>query len=159
MTSRPPAFGQPDPHRQPHPHRDERGLMSVELAILAPVVIVMLLAVVALGRVTQGRALVDQAAAAAARAASLARSPAQAQTDAVQAAGETLAAAGLSCAAKDVTIELGGFHPGGQVRATVRCDVDLSAMTWRGLPGSLTLTASSTSPLESWRDLPGGPTP
>jgi Flp pilus assembly protein TadG len=131
--------------------------MAVELAILTPLVIVMLLVVVAFGRVTQGRAMVDQAAAAAARSASLAVTPSQARTAAIHDGLDTLTGAGLSCRGASVTVDTSAFRPGGQVSARVACTVDLSAMAMAGVPGTLTLTASATSPLESHRDLGGTP--
>ena len=127
--------------------------MALELAILAPVVIVMLLTVAALGRVTHGRATVDQAAAAAARAASLTSSPARARAGAASAATETLAGAGLSCVRMRVDVDVHAFRPGGQVSVTVTCTVDLSTFALAGVPGSVTLQASSTSPVEALRDV------
>jgi Flp pilus assembly protein TadG len=127
--------------------------MALEMAILAPLAIVMLLIVVAFGRVTQGRATVDQAAAASARAASLARSPGQAYTAGTQAAEDTLSGAGLSCTGSSVDLDTSAFRPGGQVTASVVCTVDLSSLALAGLPGSVTLRASATSPIEELRDL------
>lgn len=129
--------------------------MAVELAILAPLFIVLLLVVVALGRVTQGRAMVNQAAAAAARAASLASDPAQASREATREAHATLTSAGLSCAGADISVDTGGFRPGGQVSVQVVCTVDLSRLALTGLPGAMTLTATAASPLENHRDLGG----
>jgi Flp pilus assembly protein TadG len=137
--------------------RRDEGLMAVELAILVPLVIVMLLVVVAFGRVTQGRAMVDQAAAAAARTASLAATPSQATADAIREALATLAGAGLSCQGASVSVDTSAFRPGGQVTARVVCTVDLSQMAMAGVPGALTLTASATSPLEDYRDFGGAP--
>lgn len=131
--------------------------MSLELAILAPLVIVMLLLVVAFGRVTHSRAMVDQAAAAAARAASLSRTPGEAVNAAATTAATTLADAGLSCAGSDVVTDTSGFGPGGQVTARVTCIVDLSQLVLAGVPGRMTMTASSTSPIETYRDLGGTP--
>jgi Flp pilus assembly protein TadG len=133
--------------------------MALEMAILAPLAIVMLLVVVAFGRVTQARTTVDQAAAAAARAASLARSPGQADTDGAQAARDTLTGAGLSCTGVSVGIDTTAFHPGGQVTAAVTCTADLSGLALAGLPGAVTLRASVTSPIETLRDVTGGGTP
>lgn len=130
-------------------------MMAIELAILTPVILVMLLVVVGFGRVTHGRALVDQAAAAAARAASLAPTPGQAGADAAQTARDTLTASGLSCTAASVEVDTGAFRPGGQVSVTVTCTADLSATAMAGLPGTLTLQAVSVSPIETHRDLTG----
>lgn len=133
--------------------------MALELAILTPLVIVMLLAVVAMGRVTQGRQLVDTAAASAARAASLANAPAQADTAAHTDAADTLTRAGLSCLHNptDVQVDTSDFRPGGQVAVTLTCTVSLARLALAGLPGSITLTATSTSPLEAYRDLGTSP--
>lgn len=133
--------------------RDDTGLMALEMAILAPLTIVMLLVVVAFGRVTHGRTTVDQAAAAAARAGSLARSPGQADSDGAQAAQDTLAGAGQSCATFSIDIDTTAFRSGGQVTAVVVCTVDLSSLALTGLPGALTLHASATSPIETLRDV------
>lgn len=138
---------------------DDAGLMALELAILAPLTIMMLLTVVAFGRVTHGRTTVDQAAAAAARAASLAPSPGQADADGARAARDTLAGTGLSCTGSSSDIDTTAFHPGGQVTAVVVCTVDLSSLALTGLPGSLTLHASATSPIETLRDVPGAGPP
>lgn len=156
MSSRPTPLRRPPLHRKGHARGgDDTGLMALEMAILAPIAIVMLLVVVAFGRVTQGRTTVDQAAAAAARAASLARSPGQADADAAQAAHDTLTGAGLSCANSSVDVDTTAFRPGGQVTASVVCTVGLSSLAWAGIPGSLTLRASVTSPIEELRDLTG----
>lgn len=134
--------------------------MALEMAILAPLIIVLLLVVVAFGRVTHGRAMVDQAAAAAARSASLASSPGQAAAVAERDARQTLTGAGLACTAARVSLDTSGFQPGGQITADVTCTVDLSSLAMAGVPGRLTLTATSTAPLESYRDLSGsGGTP
>jgi Flp pilus assembly protein TadG len=127
--------------------------MAVELAILTPVVIAMLLVVVAFGRVTQARQLVDQAAAAGARAASLSASPGQAASEARQSVQDTLSQAGVSCSSAVVDVDTTGFRPGGQVGDRVRCTVDLSAMALIGIPGTLTLTADAQSPIETYRDV------
>ena len=71
--------------------------MTTELVVLAPIVIVLLLLVVGLGRYAHGKQLVEQAAAAAARAASLTSTAAQANTQAQRAASGSLADAGVSC--------------------------------------------------------------
>lgn len=131
----------------------EDGFAALELAILSSFLIVMLLLVVGLGRVSHGRQLIDQAGAAAARAAALTNAPGQAASDAQQAASDTLTQAGLSCARLQVDVDTGAFHPGGYVDVAVRCTADLSGLALAGLPGSVTLTSTSRSPLETYRDL------
>jgi Flp pilus assembly protein TadG len=133
--------------------------MVVELAVLVPFVIAMLLLVVAFGRVTHARQLVDQAAAAAARAASLAGTPGAAGEQAQSTAIDTLTGAGLACPTATVDVDASALRPGGQVSVTVACAVDLSAVTLLGVPGTLTMTATAASPIESYRDLTAGGAP
>ena len=133
----------------------EDGFAALELAILSSFLIVILLLVVGLGRVSHGRQLIDQAGAAAARAAALTNAPGQASTDAQQAAADTLAQAGMACAQLHVDVDTGAFHPGGYVDVAVRCTADLSGLALAGMPGSVTLTSTSRSPLETYRDLTG----
>jgi Flp pilus assembly protein TadG len=136
-----------------HSKVDSGAFAALELAILLPFVIVMLLLVVAFGRVERGRELVDQAAASAARAASLATSPGEAQAAAIEAATQTLTNGGLSCAGMQVTVDTGSFHPGGDVTAHLSCSADLAGLTLSGVPGHVHLSSSATSPLELYRQL------
>jgi Flp pilus assembly protein TadG len=126
--------------------------MVIELAILVPFVIAMLLLVVAFGRVTHARQLVDQAAAAAARAASLAGTPGGAGAQARSASIDTLTDAGLACPNPNVDVDTSALRPGGRVSVTVRCAVDLSAVALIGVPGALTMTATAVSPVETYRE-------
>jgi Flp pilus assembly protein TadG len=136
---------------------DHGGFAALELAILFPFVVVMLLLVVAFGRVARGRELVDQAAQAASRAGSLSTSPAAARAAAVLAAQQTFSVGGMSCSGMQVTLDTSAFRPGGQVDAHVTCSADLAALTLSGVPGHVALSATSVSPLEPYRQLvPGG---
>jgi Flp pilus assembly protein TadG len=139
--------------------REAGGFAALELAILFPFVVVMLLLVVAFGRVERGRELVDQAAQAASRAGSLTDSPAAARTAATQAAQQTLTDGGLSCTGIQVTLDTSAFRPGGQVAAHVSCPADLGDLTLSGAPGHTGLSATSVSPLEPYRALKTGGTP
>ena len=129
--------------------------MAVELAILTPFLIAMLLLVVAFGRITHARALVDSAAAAAARSASLTGTPAGAAAAGTSAGRDMLDAAGLACTAPAVDVDTAQLRPGGQVTATVRCTADLSALTLVGVPGEITLSSTAVSPVESHREIAG----
>jgi Flp pilus assembly protein TadG len=137
------------------PVRDSGAFAALELAILTPFVIVMLLLIVAFGRVERGRELIDQAAQSASRAASLTDSPGAAHTAATTAAQEALSSGGLSCAGMQVTLDTSAFGPGGQVAANLTCTTNLAGLTLSGVPGHVTLNASSTSPLETYRQLDG----
>lgn len=132
----------------------DQGSSIIELAIVTPIVIVLLLMMVALGRYSHNKILVEQASAAAARAASLTSSPGQAQRAAQDAAQGTLAGAGLACAQMTAFVDTSTFRPGGQVSVTVTCTADLSALALAGVPGSASLTSSSAAPLETFRQFP-----
>jgi Flp pilus assembly protein TadG len=109
------------------------------------------LLIVGFGRVTHGRQLVEQAAAAAARAAALDSTPGQAQSDAQTEAADTLADSGVSCQSMHTVVDTSSFHAGGQVSVTVTCVASLADLTVVGFPGHKTLTATSVSPLDQYR--------
>lgn len=131
--------------------RGQEGMMAVELVILVPIMALFLLLVVGLGRYTHGRQLVDDAAAEAARAASLTNSPTQAITEARRTAADTIGQGGVTCGQMSTDVNVAAFGPGGQVTVTVRCHADLSSLTMTGLPAAVTLTATSISPIETYR--------
>ena len=135
--------------------RGDAGFGSLELVILTPVFVAMLLLVVGFGRITHGRQLVEQAASAAARAASLDSTPAQATKDAQREARDILTQAGVICHTFTANVDTSNFRAGGQVSVTVDCVTSLSDLGLVGFPGSKTLEASSTSPLEQFRQFGG----
>src|SRR6478736_1119340 len=143
------------PRRPARPAGDrDRGSMTTEFVVLAPImIVVVLLLVVGLGRYAHGKQLVEQAAAAAARAASLTSTTAQARTRAGQAATGSLSDAGLSCTGMTTDVDTGSFRPGGVVTVTVTCTADLSGLALSGLPGAATMSATGRVPLEAFREI------
>lgn len=131
--------------------RGEGGFTTLELVVITPFLLAFVLLIVGYGRVTHGRALVEQTAAAAARAATLTGTPSQAVTAATEEASRDLAQAGLSCQSMHSSVDTTQFGPGGQVTVRIRCVTDLSNLTVVGFPGHKTLTASATSPLGEYR--------
>ena len=133
-----------------HPHRlrGEEGSATTELVILTPLLILLLLFVVALGRLAGARGDVDGAAAQAARAASIARDPTAAATQAAQMA---LASQHVTCAHLGVAVDTTAFTPGGNVAVTVSCSVDLSTLTGLHLPAHETVTDRFVEPLDRYR--------
>ena len=129
----------------------DRGSMTTEFVVLAPIFIAVVLLVVGLGRYAHGTQLVEQAAAAAARAASLTGSSADAQGRAARAAAGSLADAGMSCTGMTADVDTGSFRPGGVVTVTLTCTADLSSLALSGLPGAVTISATGRSPLETLR--------
>jgi Flp pilus assembly protein TadG len=131
--------------------RDERGTAALEMVVLAPVLIVVLLFVVGLGRMAHADQQVQSVAADAARAASLERNTSASAAAARQAAEASLGEAGVSCTNLDVSVNISSYEPGGQVSVTVKCTADLGAVAMAGFPGTRVFTASSTVPIEKWR--------
>lgn len=141
--------------RNPRPLATERGSVTLELAVLAPMLLILLGLIVAAGRIELAGGSVETAAADAARQASIARTPAAAQAAAEGSARATLAAEGLSCSQLSVAVDTAGFAaPLGQpaaVSAHVSCTVTLADLLVPGMPGSHRMDATSTSPLDPYR--------
>ena len=131
----------------------DSGSASLELVLMTPALIVLLLFVVLVGRLGQARADVDRAARDAARAASLARTSDAAHERAAAAATETLADGGVSCRSMTIELDTSAFAPDGAVHATVGCSVDLADLSLLGLPGSRTIKATFTHPVDAFRGL------
>ena len=128
----------------------ERGSLSLELALLVP----MLLAVLGfmVGAATLGgvRSDLDDAAWEAARAASLARSGTDADAAARQAVDRRLAGERWSCGSQLVNVDTSSFEPGGTVAVELTCDVRL-ADTGLLLPGATHVRSRAAEPLERYR--------
>lgn len=148
-----PQARRPDPHAQPSAQRraGERGSATAELVLLTPLLILFVLFIVGLGRLAHARALVNDAATQAARAATLQYlDPAQAAATAQQTAADALRSAALACASQSTSVDTGGDHPGGSITVTLQCRVDLSTVTAAGFPGSDTLRATFTAPVDTY---------
>ena len=133
------------------PQSRERGSAAAELVLVAPFLFLLLLFAVAAGRLVQARLDVDSAAQQAARAASLARAPAAASAQATQVAQAALAGQSVSCDPAVITPDLGDFEPGGEVTVQVTCTVRLSDLSLLHIPGTETITAVSTAPIDVYR--------
>ena len=136
--------------------RGERGSAAVETVVIVPAFLLFVLLIVYAGRVAVTRQAVQAAAAEAARAASLARTPTDARRDGAGGAAAALANQSLPCWSQQVTVDTAGFAaPVGtpaSVTATVTCRLDLADLTLPGLPGSRTVTATMTSPIDTYRE-------
>ena len=135
--------------------RGERGSVTLEAVILIPAFLLFVALVIAAGRVALARQGVQTAAAEAARQASIARTAGEATAKAQAGAQQTLADQQLQCLSSSVVTDTSGFAaPVGtpaSVSATVTCQVDLAGVAIPGLPGSLNITASFQSPLDTFR--------
>ena len=136
--------------------RDDRGSAAMELAIIAPGLLLIISVLIMGGRIMGANNSVEQAAADAARAASISRNVGAAKTKAQTAATNSLAAQGIRCRRTKASINTAGFNkaPGrsATVEATVTCVVPLSDLAIPGIPGSKTVTASAVSPLDTYRE-------
>lgn len=131
--------------------RDERGVSAIELTLIAPVLMVVLLFVVGLGRMAHARQQIESVAADSARAASLERNTAQSARAAEAAAARSLGDTGVSCSRLTVQVDLSSYQPGGRVAVTVSCTTRLSDVALAGFPGSRVFAARSVVPIETYR--------
>ena len=157
----PPVVARPRARRTPRSatdalrrlRHDERGSVSLELAIIAPAVLLLLGALVLAGRVETSSAAVEQAARAAARDASLARTPDAARSTALDSAHRELS--GSNCVTTDIAVDVAGFAApvgtDGTVTVTVTCTVTIADLAIPGLPGTRTMTGTATSPIDRYR--------
>jgi Flp pilus assembly protein TadG len=131
--------------------RDETGSVTAELVLLTPLLILLLLFVVALGRLSGARLDVDGAAAQAARAASIARDPATATAIAQQTATAALGSDDVTCAQLSVDTDTTQFTPGGSVAVTVTCSVSLSDLSGLRIPASESISSRFVAVIDQYR--------
>jgi Flp pilus assembly protein TadG len=136
--------------------RDDRGSVTLEFVVLAPVLLALIGLLIMAGRVGIASNSVEAAADEAARSASISRTAAGARSAAQDGARRTLAAQDLRCSSVQVDVDTSGFAvPVGlpaQVRATVTCVVALGDLALPGFPGSRTVTATAVSPVDTYRE-------
>lgn len=154
MTPRPPTSPTLTP-RTTRPRAGDRGSASVEAVIGVPAFLLLVGLLVLGGRTAITHQDVQAAAADAARAASIARTQTAARTDATTAARASLTNQHLDCATTTVTLDLSAFSTPvgtpGQVSATINCALRLGDLGLPGVTGTKTITATMTSPLDTYR--------
>lgn len=140
--------------------RDQRGTMTLEVVLLAPVFVALLALMFAMGRWAQTESLVDQAARDAARAATAQNSRSQAPAVAAEVVQETLAEAPSRCQETAVPVfepSSEAFEPvaygaeGQSYSVTVTCQVDLSELGLFFWPAEVSIQQTFTSPLDRYR--------
>jgi Flp pilus assembly protein TadG len=141
-------------------HDDEAGNATIEMAVLAPVVVLVGIGIFVFGSVAGAQGAVQDAANAAARAASLSRSGDVADAQARSTADSTLANSDVSCSSTTVTSDLTAFTiPPGQVEqvtaspvtVTVTCVVPLARFGIPAVPGQITITRTGASVIDAYR--------
>ncbi len=136
------------------PPSADRGSAAVELVLVTPLLLLVLMTVVALGRLADTRLVVADTAHQAARAASLARTEADARTGARRTAQTALHHAGTGCSHPTVSLTTSRLRPGGTVTARVTCTVALHHLTHTGMPGRVTVSGTASSPVDVHRSAP-----
>jgi Flp pilus assembly protein TadG len=131
--------------------RGEEGQAIAELVIVAPLLLLVIVLMVALGRVDSAQGDVESAARAGVQAAVVQANAGAAQTQASSAVTSTLAGAGLTCPSPQITTNTSNFVAGGSVSVTVTCVTSLANVSVPGVPGSKTLTATSVAHLDQFR--------
>ncbi len=126
----------------------ERGSVTVELVILAPLVGLLLSAVVVVGRVQISRADLEGAARAAARDLSIARDPQGAVDAARRDAEVSLGVGSPMCQTMTFTPTITATG----VSVTLACTVDLRDASLLPVPATMTLTAQATEILDVHRE-------
>lgn len=139
--------------RHPDP---ERGSAVIEAVIGIPAFMLFVALIMFAGRVAIAHQGVQSAATDAARSASIARTQGEAQTAGDTAAATSLANQRFHCVTTTVTVDTTGFaSPAGtpaKITASVTCHVDLSDLSVPGVPGSKAITATMSSPLDTYRE-------
>jgi Flp pilus assembly protein TadG len=133
----------------------DSGSAAIELAVIAPAIIAVFVMLLIAGRTVIAKQSIEAAAFDAARTASLSRDASTALAQARAAALDTLAAQGLNCSSVEVRVDVAEFaRPVGEpasVTAVVECVVNFRDVALSGMPGQTTLTATFTSPLDTYR--------
>jgi Flp pilus assembly protein TadG len=125
----------------------DEGLSTIEVVVLAPVLMLFVLVLVGFGLLVDARGAIDGAARDAARAGSLQRDRASAMSQAQLAAQADL---GSTCSGPaNVRQMSAGFQAGGLFTIEVSCQVRGLAML--GLDIGTQLTGRSTAPLDPYR--------
>lgn len=137
--------------------RGERGTMALELAILAPIMLMLFMFLLACGRYYQTASLMENAAREGARAASQARSAGDAQARLDEAVGRAAGQAVDSCESSAGGAITSRFAAGQTLSVEVSCTIDYRDLGLLGLSGDTTITrrfSSSVDPYRGVRDAP-----
>ncbi|PPK98778.1 hypothetical protein CLV92_101479 [Kineococcus xinjiangensis] len=128
--------------------RRDEGSLSLELSMLAPGLVLLLLFLLAAGRVTGVDGAFDAGVRDAARAATQARSPVQAQQRAERVLAAAVATVSVHCRDSLRVEPIAVFEPGRPVTVTASCTYPVSDLGLPGMPGSLTARSTFASPLD-----------
>ena len=132
--------------------RSERGTAAVELALLAPVLVVLMALVTAAGRMVETKSAVLSVAREAARAAAEAPNAAAAHDVAIATAQQVAEGLGLDPARLSIVQDPHGFARGAPYEVSVSYQVSMADLPGLGLlPGSVTLGAEHAELIDTYR--------
>ena len=131
----------------------ERGSAAAEVVILTPLLVAFALVILLGGRLANAAQYLDDAARTAVESAVAASTAAQARAQAAATAGYELARDGLACRPYSIAVNVGDFRAGGSVSVRIRCVVELATLGLPGLPGSVSLSAQTSAPIELYREV------
>lgn len=129
--------------------RSDRGSVTVELVLAAPVFALLLAFVVAVGRTQSSRADVEAAASAAARTITVARDPQAAIRQARADAEASLPVGSATCRNMGWDAELSAER----AVVTVSCTIDLSGAAMLPVPASYTVSATADEVFDLHREV------
>ena len=129
----------------------DQGSVAVELVAISPVLVVLALASLVFGRISAMNQEVTEAARAGAEAAAVQPSAAAARWSGSLNVVAALLQSARTCGHATVSTDTGQFVPGGTVTVRVTCQVPLSDIGFPGVPGSTTVQASATAPIDPYR--------
>jgi Flp pilus assembly protein TadG len=127
------------------------GNAVTETVLVVPVLLLVGLFVVFVGRMTSTNHDIDGAARDAARAASIATTPDDAVAAAQATTTSTLAGRHVRCNQLAVDVDTTAFTAGGNVAVSVRCTVSLADVAGLLVPGSATLHAHAVEVVDRYR--------
>ncbi|WP_432511197.1 TadE/TadG family type IV pilus assembly protein [Kineococcus sp. SYSU DK001] len=131
--------------------RRDEGSLALEFTLVAPVLLLLIALLLACARVSTNSATLDTGVRDAARAATTSRS---ADAAAQRAFAVVQAAVGPGDCADSLVVEpVTEFTAGRPVTITARCTYPVADLGLPGLPGSLTVSSSFSSPLDPNREL------
>lgn len=128
--------------------RGDLGSISVELVVLAPLVGILLGCVVLVGRVQISRADLEGAARSAARDLSMSRDPHDALTHVEEGLEATLRVGSPSCRSMTFAPVIADT----EMSVTIACTVDLQEAAVLPVPGTMTLSATATEIVDTYRE-------
>jgi Flp pilus assembly pilin Flp len=132
--------------------RNERGTAAVELALLAPVLLVLVAVVSGAGRMVETKSAVLSVAREAARAAAEAPNAAAAYEVAIATAQQVAEGLGLDPARLSIVQDPHGFSRGAPYEVSVSYQVSMADLPGLGLlPGSVTLGAEHAELIDTYR--------